>query len=340
MGLIPLDGTLLVTGGSGFMGSSFIRFLFEKSNFLGKIINFDLLTYAVHPKSLQGIQSSPRYRFIQGDISDLSFLEEVVSKERIDGIVHFAAETHVDRSIRGPAIFMDTNIRGTFSLLEVIRRYPFIHFHHISTDEVYGSLGEGDKFYEHSSYRPNSPYAASKASSDHLVRAYANTYNISTTLSHACNNYGPYQYPEKLIPLMIRNALKGKKLPIYGKGNQVREWLFVEEHARAIWQILQKGKRGEVYNIGGKEEISNLSLVKKILYLLSQETFFPEGKGEKLLEFVQDRPGHDFRYSLDTQKIEKEVGFFPKIFLEEGLLRTVRWNIKQFIRKEGQKIVS
>ncbi len=340
MGLVPLAGTLLVTGGSGFMGSSFIRFLFEKSDFQGRVINFDLLTYAVHPKSLEGIKFSPRYRFIQGNISDLSLLEEIFSTEQIHAVVHFAAETHVDRSIQSPAIFMDTNIRGTFSLLEMVRRYPSIHFHHISTDEVYGSLGEGNSFYEHSPYRPNSPYAASKASSDHLVRAYAMTYGISTTISHAANNYGPFQYPEKLIPLVIRNALKGKKLPLYGKGNQRRDWIFVEDHARAIWEILQKGQKSEVYNVGGGEEITNLSLVEKIIQILSQETFFPEEKGKRLIHFIKDRPGHDFRYFLDTQKIKTQIGFFPKISLEEGLCRTIRWNIKQLFRKGGQKIVS
>jgi len=339
MNLVSSNAKILVTGGSGFMGSSFIRYLLGSPDFTGKIINYDLLTYAVHPGSLKAIETSPKYKFIQGDVTSSSHLETLFSTEEIDAVVHFAAQTHVDRSIEGPSVFMETNIRGTFTLLELVRKYPHVHFHHISTDEVYGSLGESGAFYEHSSYRPNSPYAASKAASDHLVRAYANTYQISTTISHASNNYGPYQFPEKFIPLMIRNCIEGKKLPIYGSGRNIRDWLFVEDHARAIWMILQKGRKGEVYNIAGGRELSNLELLEKIFLLLSYELNIPKEQWEKQKEFVSDRKGHDFRYFLDPAKIQKEIGFFPKVSLETGLQKTVRWMIKQMQRKTYKTVL-
>lgn len=311
------------------MGSCFIRYLLEKKNFTGKIINVDLLTYASDPHSLKSIESSPKYRFIQGNITDLALLEKIFSEEALDGVIHFAAETHVDRSIQNPSVFMDTNIRGTFSLLEMIRQDPKVHFHHISTDEVYGSLGEEGAFYEYSPYRPSSPYAASKAASDHLVQAYARTYGLSTTISHASNNYGPYQYPEKLIPLFIQNCLKRKKLPVYGQGRNVRDWLFVEDHAKAIWMILEKGRKNEVYNIGGGKSLSNRELLQTLFFLLSEELGEPLKTWEDLVEYVTDRPGHDFRYYLDPTKIQREIGFSPRFSLEEGLKKTIRWHIKQ-----------
>lgn len=320
---------LLVTGGAGFIGSAFIRFLLKNPEFTGKIVNFDLLTYAGSVENLKGVDQSKRYKFFQGDILDSEFVNEILLQEEIDTIVHFAAETHVDRSITTPKRFIDTNITGTFSLLEAVRQNPGIHFHHISTDEVYGSLGESGLFNERSPYRPNSPYAASKAASDHLVRAYLNTYKISSTLSHCSNNYGPFQYPEKIIPLMILNALERKPLPIYGNGVNVREWLFVEDHARAVWEILLHGKNGETYDIGGTDEVSNLDLVQMLLPIIAEEINCPKEELISLIRFVSDRPGHDYRYAIDDAKIRNELGWEPKVTLQEGLRKTVRWYHKR-----------
>lgn len=313
---------LLVTGGAGFIGSAFIRTLLRKGDFIGSIINLDKLTYAADLSYLKGFENHPRYQFIQGDILHQSLVETLLLEKEIDAIVHFAAETHVDRSIGSASPFVQTNILGTLSLLEAVRRFPHVHFHHVSTDEVYGSLGESGRFYEHSPYRPNSPYAASKAGSDHLVRSFAQTYGLSTTLSHCGNNYGPCQHPEKFIPLMIKNCLKKEPLPVYGKGANVREWLYVEDHVEAIWRIVQFGKKGEVYNIGGEDEKSNLELLYLLIDLMKEE--LPRDY-ESLIQFVQDRPGHDFRYALDTTKIRKELGWAPKVSLKEGLRKTVRW---------------
>jgi dTDP-glucose 4,6-dehydratase len=314
--------SLLVTGGAGFIGSAFIRYLLRSSEFQGKILNYDLLTYAADLKFLDGFHHHPRYRFIQGDILNQGLIEKLLLEYEIDTIVHFAAETHVDRSIASAAPFIDTNVKGTLSLLEAVRKFPEVHFHHISTDEVYGSLGESGAFTERSPYRPNSPYSASKAASDHLVRAFAQTYGLSTTISHCSNNYGPCQNVEKFIPRMIHNALKKQPLPIYGRGANVRDWLYVDDHADAVWRILRLGRKGEVYNIGGKEELSNLELLGKLLAVVSKSR---PGNYDSLVRFVEDRPGHDFRYAIDTTKIEEELGWQPAVSLSEGLLRTVHW---------------
>lgn len=320
--------SLLVTGGAGFIGSSFIRYLLRSAEFTGRILNYDLLTYAASLSYLDGFQEHPRYRFIQGDILNQSLVEKLIAEYEIDTIVHFAAETHVDRSISSALPFIETNVKGTLSLLEALRKTPYVHFHHISTDEVYGSLGESGCFTEHSPYRPNSPYSASKAASDHLVRAFAHTYGLSTTISNCSNNYGPCQYPEKLIPLMIHNCLKKKALPIYGRGSNVRDWLYVDDHAEAIFRILQKGKKGQTYNIGGGTEVSNLEMVHLLIELIQAEK--PDDY-RSLIRFVQDRPGHDYRYAIDNSKIRNELGWNPATSLPEGLKRTVKWYAKNLI---------
>jgi dTDP-glucose 4,6-dehydratase len=311
---------ILVTGGAGFMGSAFIRYVLEKEGFSGHISNLDLLTYAGNLENLQQIEKDRRYSFFHGDIRDEALLKSIDEKRAVDVIVHFAAETHVDRSISSPKAFLETNILGTYSLLEFVKDRPNIHFHHISTDEVYGALGHEGVFTETSPYMPNSPYSASKASSDHFVRAYAVTYGLSTTISHSSNNYGPFQYPEKFIPLMIKNAFLKKPLPVYGNGENLREWLFVEDHARAVWTILNSGEKGEVYNIGGVE-MSNIHLLRSIIKHL--EEISGERGLESLITFVSDRPGHDFRYAIDNSKIEA-LGFEPKWSLEEGLIETIK----------------
>ena len=297
------------------MGSSFIRYVLSKKDFSGQISNLDLLTYAGNLENLEEIEQDSRYCFYHGDIRDRAFLETL---DPIDVIVHFAAETHVDRSITGPKVFLETNIWGTYQLLEFVKKHPTIHFHQISTDEVYGALGKEGVFTESSPYRPNSPYSASKASADHLVRSYAETYGISTTLSHASNNYGPGQYPEKFIPLMIQRAKEGKPLPVYGNGKNRREWLFVEDHSQAIWQILEGGKKGEVYNVGGKDERSNIDLLHLILDLMEDKEL------EKLITYVEDRPGHDFRYAMEGSKM-KALGWEPEWSMEKGLRATIKW---------------
>jgi dTDP-glucose 4,6-dehydratase len=314
--------SLLVTGGAGFIGSAFIRYLLRSDEFKGKILNYDLLTYAANLEFLKGFENHPRYRFVQGDILNQPLVEKLLLDHEIDTIVHFAAETHVDRSIASALPFIETNVKGTLSLLEAVRKFPQIHFHHISTDEVYGSLGEGGVFNENSAYRPNSPYSASKAASDHLVRAFGQTYGVSTTISHCSNNYGPCQNVEKFIPLMIHNCLKKKPLPVYGRGSNIRDWIYVDDHAEAVWRILQLGKKGEVYDVGGKTELSNLELLHLLIDLIHSQR---PGDYRSLIRFVQDRPGHDFRYALDPSKIENELGWQPKTTLNDGLLRTIRW---------------
>ncbi|HSX27006.1 MAG TPA: dTDP-glucose 4,6-dehydratase [Chlamydiales bacterium] len=321
--LRPLS-SLLVTGGAGFIGSAFIRYLLRKASFKGRILNLDLLTYAGNLHSLDGFHEHPRYRFVQGDILNQPLIEKLLIEWEIDAVVHFAAETHVDRSIAQALPFIETNVKGTLSLLEAVRKTPQVHFHHISTDEVYGSLGESGTFNEHSPYRPNSPYSASKAASDHLVRAFAHTYNLSTTLSHCSNNYGPCQYPEKFIPVMILNCLRGKPLPVYGHGANVRDWLYVEDHAEAVWTILQFGKKGQVYDIGGATELSNIELLHQLIELVGKKRKISPPK----IRFVADRPGHDYRYAIDTSKIRNELGWQPRTTLKEGLRRTLRWYLK------------
>ena len=314
--------SLLVTGGAGFIGSAFIRYLLRLPAFTGRILNYDLLTYAGNLSFLKGFETHPRYQFIQGDILNQPLVEKFLLEQEVDAIVHFAAETHVDRSIVTAAPFIETNVKGTLALLEAVRKFPHVHFHHISTDEVYGSLGESGTFNENSPYRPNSPYSASKAASDHLVRSFAQTYGLSTTLSHCSNNYGPCQNKEKFIPLMIHNCLKKKPLPIYGRGANIRDWLYVDDHVEAVWHILQRGKKGQTYDIGGKTELSNLELLHLLIEILQSEK---PGEYRSLIHFVPDRPGHDFRYAIDTSKIEKELHWKPKVALREGLVRTLKW---------------
>ncbi len=317
--------SVFVTGGAGFIGSAFIRYLLQHSDFIGRVVNLDRLTYAANLELLQDVESHPRYRFVQGDINDQTLVESLIEEEKIDTIAHFAAETHVDRSIASARPFIEANVLGTLTLLEAVRKFPEIHFHHVSTDEVYGMLGESGAFNESSPYRPNSPYAASKAASDHLVRAFAHTYKLSTTISHCSNNYGPGQFPEKIIPLMIHRAFAGQPLPIYGRGANIRDWLYVDDHARAIFLILRKGKSNQTYDIGGNCELSNLELVNILLETLAQETGKNLNDLLSLISFVTDRPGHDFRYAIDSSKIQHELGWQPHMQIRSGLIETVRW---------------
>jgi dTDP-glucose 4,6-dehydratase len=309
---------LLVTGGCGFIGSNFVRFFLENYP-EASIINVDKLTYAGNLQNLSDLSQSPRYHFIRGDIAEASRMEEVIRKG-VDAIVNFAAESHVDRSIEDPSAFMKTNIFGTFVLLEAVRKaFPGqkIRFLHISTDEVYGSLGETGVFTEETSLAPNSPYSASKTAADMMVRAYYHTYGLPVVITRCSNNYGPYQFPEKLIPLMVSNAMEDKELPIYGDGMYIRDWIYVEDHCRALDRVLQQGRDGEVYNIGGGSERTNLYVAKSILDRL--------GKPHSLIRFVADRPGHDRRYAIDFSKIERELGWRPTVSFEEGIDRTIEW---------------
>lgn len=325
---------ILVTGGAGFIGSAFIHHLLDKSTpFTGRCVNLDLLTYAGNPENLKEVELDSRYTFVKGDIGDQAVVETLCADNEIDAIIHFAAESHVDRSISGPKTFLETNIMGTYHLLEVVRRNPHIHFHHVSTDEVYGCLGATGAFTEETSYKPNSPYSASKAASDHLVRAYATTYGISTCLSNCSNNYGPRQYPEKLIPLMIMNCLNRLPLPVYGKGENVRDWLYVEDHAKALHLLLEHGKKGETYNIGGEEEWRNIDLVHAIIAAVAELTGSEVDELSSLIAFVKDRPGHDFRYAIDCSKIKSEIGWSPSHNFEEGLRATVQWYLDNSLSK-------
>ncbi len=314
---------ILVTGGAGFIGSSFVRFLLRNPSFQGKITNLDMLNYAANLDRLEDCLSDPRHLFMQGNICDRTLLEKILASG-VDAIVHFAAETHVDRSIVSSEPFLQSNVLGTASLMDALRQFPSVHFHHVSTDEVYGSLGKTGFFNEESMYHPNSPYSASKAASDHIVRAFAHTYQLSYTISHCSNNYGPYQFPEKFIPLMIQNCLLGKELPIYGSGSNVRDWLFVDDHAEAIWKILQLGKKGETYDIGGDTELSNVELLSLLIEALAEETHKDPSEYRKLIRFVSDRPGHDFRYAIDSSKIKRELGWRAQVSLKEGLRKTIR----------------
>jgi dTDP-glucose 4,6-dehydratase len=316
---------LLVTGGAGFIGSAFIRRLFRDPSFGGKVINLDLLTYAGNPENLRGSVDEERYTLVRGDIADQKLVEQLCQEHGVDAIVNFAAESHVDRSIVGPGVFVQTNIVGTFSLLEAVRKHPTIHFHHVSTDEVYGSLGATGLFTEQTAYDPSSPYSASKAASDHLVRAYQRTYGISTTVSNCSNNYGPYHFPEKLIPLMILNLFEGKELPVYGDGLNVRDWLFVDDHAEALWAILTRGRTGHTYNVGGNNEWTNLAIVKRLIELVAELKGKPRAELEAQIRFVKDRPGHDRRYAIDSSKLQQELGWSPRHDLDTGLAETVRW---------------
>ncbi len=325
---------LLVTGGCGFIGSNFIRYIFSREDFRGRIINVDALTYAGNQENLIGVDKSypGRYFFERADICDPSAIQDIFERYDIDTVCHFAAESHVDRSIKRPVSFIQTNIIGTFNLLEAARmRFTsgrkFYLFHHISTDEVYGSLGPQGYFTENTPYRPNSPYAASKASSDHLVRAYHETYGLPTTISNCSNNYGPYQFPEKLIPLVILNSLEGKPVPVYGDGKNVRDWLYVTDHCEAIAEIIEHGRRGETYNIGGHAEMENISIVEMICDLVD-ELAPSETSRRRLITFVPDRPGHDRRYAIDFSKINTELGWSPKESFTSGLRKTVSWYLE------------
>lgn len=321
---------MLVTGGCGFIGANFIRYLLDESDYSGRIINVDKLTYAGNPDNLTDIQSkfSDRYIFEKKDICDQKGLKEVFGKYQIDVICHFAAESHVDRSIAEPGAFIQTNIIGTFNLLELARsnQNRLLLFHHISTDEVFGSLGKDGFFVEDTPYMPSSPYSASKAASDHLVRAYNKTYDLPITISNCSNNYGPYQFPEKMMPLMIFNALEGKPLPVYGDGQNVRDWLFVKDHCKAVWTIMKRGAKGETYNIGGNCEMKNVDLVKIICDLLDKVTDkIPNKPRRKLITFVKDRPGHDRRYAIDFSKLKQGLGWVPEESFESGIKKTIQW---------------
>jgi len=326
--------TYLVTGGSGFIGSNFI--LRQRRLGRARIVNLDLLTYAGNPMNLKPLQSDKEYVFVHGNIGDRKLVRDMLEEYRPHAILNFAAESHVERSMDGPEDFIQTNILGTFHLLEETRRYwgglssdekRDFRFLHVSTDEVYGSLGQEDPaFKEDTPYAPNSPYSASKAASDHLVRAYHHTYGLPVLTTNCSNNYGPRQFPEKLIPLVILNATKGKKLPIYGDGLNIRDWLYVEDHCEALEVVLGKGRVGQTYNIGGKCEKTNLDLVRTVCRLLDE--MLPESlykPHESLITFVKDRPGHDRRYAIDCSKIERELGWYPKESLETGLRKTIEW---------------
>lgn len=309
---------VLVTGGCGFIGSNFIHYILER-HLDWDVVNLDVLTYAGNLVNVSSWEGNPRYTFIHGDICDREKVRETMTG--VDVVVHFAAESHVDRSIVDPSAFVRTNVLGTQVLLDEARRVGVQRFHHVSTDEVFGALKLGDKsFDEHTPYAPHSPYSASKAGSDHLVRAYYDTFGLPITISNCSNNYGPYHYPEKLIPLAITNVLRGKKVPVYGKGEQIRDWLYVMDHCRAIDMILEKGTIGETYCVGGDNQPTNLEIIRIVLDRL--------GKGEHEIEFVQDRPGHDFRYDIDYTKIKNELGWTPSVTLSEGLDQTVDWYLE------------
>ncbi|MFQ5442383.1 MAG: dTDP-glucose 4,6-dehydratase [Thermodesulfobacteriota bacterium] len=347
---------VFITGGAGFIGANFVRHMRE-SYPEDRVVVLDKLTYAGNLENLSGLEKDNNFSFVRGGIEDASLVNGIFEKERIDTVVNFAAESHVDRSISGPKIFLETNILGTFTLLEAARAHwleegnkdclPGKRFLHVSTDEVYGSLGETGYFTETTAYQPNSPYAASKASSDHLVRAYHHTYGLPVITTNCSNNYGPFQFPEKLIPLMIINALKGEKLPVYGDGLNVRDWLYVKDHCRAIDMVMEKGKVGEVYNIGGRTEKKNIDIVNLVCAAVDELTagdkelaaLYPfEGTRARLITFVTDRPGHDRRYAIDSTKIETELGWRQETSFEEGIKETIRWYVQN--RPWWEKIIS
>lgn len=322
---------LLVTGGAGFIGSAVVRLAVSRGH---EVINLDALTYAACVESLAEAADNPHYSFVHADIRDREALQRIFAERRPEAVMHLAAESHVDRSIDGPADFIETNIVGTFNLLEAARAYVGLgsapggfRFHHISTDEVYGSLGPEGLFSENTAYDPRSPYSASKASSDHLVRAWHHTFGLPVVVSNCSNNYGPYQFPEKLVPVVILNALHGRPIPVYGKGENVRDWLYVEDHADALLLVLEKGAIGRSYNIGGNAELQNIELVRRICTLMDE--LRPQGAPhERLIRFVEDRPGHDERYAIDASRIREELGWEPSRGLDEGLRSTVRWYLE------------
>lgn len=321
---------ILITGGAGFIGSHLVR-LFVNTNPDYHIYNLDKLTYAGNLENLKDLEEAANYSFIQGDICDQELLEKIFHEQEIDAVIHLAAESHVDRSIDGPEAFIQTNIMGTFRLLEAARKAwvgrQDVLFHHVSTDEVFGSLGTEGFFTEATAYDPKSPYSASKAASDHLVRSYGNTYGLPTVITNCSNNYGPNHFPEKLIPLAILRIINKEVIPIYGKGDNIRDWLFVTDHARAIHTVFHKGKVGETYVIGGNNEMSNLELIQSLCDICDKKLGRTESS-RKLIQFVQDRPGHDHRYAIDSSKIQNELGWTPIYSLEEGLEKTVDWYLK------------
>lgn len=338
---------ILVTGGAGFIGSAVVRHIIQHTN--DHVLNLDKLTYAGNTESLAPISANPRYRFEQADICDRTELDRILADFRPQAVMHLAAESHVDRSIEGPAAFIETNIVGTYTLLQAVRAYwqalegadkQSFRFHHISTDEVYGDLeGPEDLFTETTPYAPSSPYSASKASSDHLVRAWRRTYGLPCMVTNCSNNYGPYHFPEKLIPHIILKAIHGEPLPVYGDGRQIRDWLFVEDHARALYKVLREGDVGETYNIGGHNEKQNIDVVKAICALLDElHPQSPVTPHEKLITFVKDRPGHDLRYAIDASKIERELGWVPEESFESGLRKTVVWYLEN--RQWWQRVLS
>lgn len=324
---------VLITGGAGFIGCNFVRYLLATDKQVN-IINLDLLTYAGSPDHLRNLPDPHRHTFVQGDICDRTLIDRLLRENHIDTIVHFAAESHVDRSISGPAAFVQTNLTGTFTLLEACRQYwindpdsPLegVRFHHISTDEVYGSLGPGDPaFTETTCYAPNSPYSASKAGSDHLVRAYLHTYGLPVTTTNCSNNYGPHQHTEKFIPTIIRSCLEQRPIPVYGDGRNIRDWLYVEDHCRGVDTVLRRGRLGEVYNIGGHNEWANIDIVRTICTIMDEKR--PgHAPHEQLISFVTDRPGHDRRYAIDARKMQEELGWSPAESFESGIRKTVNW---------------
>jgi dTDP-glucose 4,6-dehydratase len=320
---------ILVTGGAGFIGSHLIHLLINKYP-QEQIVNLDALTYAGNPENLKAIEKAPNYTFVKGDITDFVFLEQLFAEHQFTGVIHLAAESHVDRSIANPMAFIMTNVVGTVNLLNAAKNswqgdYSGKRFYHVSTDEVYGSLGAEGLFTEETAYDPRSPYSASKASSDHFVRAWHHTYGLPVVISNCSNNYGPYQFPEKLLPLMINNIRHEKPLPVYGDGSNIRDWLWVGDHATAIDLVFRKGRDGETYNIGGNNECSNLDLVHQLCDVVDELLGRTPGSSRKLITFVKDRPGHDQRYAIDASKIEAELGWEPTIGVEEGLKRTAKW---------------
>lgn len=327
---------LIVTGGAGFIGSAVIRYLIHETDTI--VMNIDNLTYAGNLDSLTTVSENTRYHFVKADICNASAMQQVLREFQPDAIMHLAAESHVDRSIDGPTAFINTNILGTYTLLETARSYwqslepqrkEQFRFHHISTDEVYGSLGKRGLFTEHSPYQPSSPYSASKAASDHLVHAWHHTYHLPTVMTNCSNNYGPYQFPEKLIPLMIINAIEGQALPVYGQGQNIRDWLYVEDHVRALEIVLKHGNIGETYNIGGHNEKQNLEVVHTLCTLLDELLpHSPHCPHHQLITFVQDRPGHDLRYAIDARHIQQTLGWKPKETFETGLRKTVLWYLE------------
>ena len=322
---------ILITGGAGFIGSHSVRLMVNKYP-EDKVVNMDLLTYAGNLENLRDVENSPNYTFVKGDIMSQEQVEAVFTDHDITHVIHFAAESHVDRSITDPLAFLKTNILGTVNLMQVAKQKWGADeehcFYHVSTDEVYGSLGDTGLFTETTAYDPQSPYSASKASSDHFVRAYSNTYNFPVKISNCSNNYGPNQFPEKLLPLMIHNILNRKPLPVYGDGTNIRDWLYVVDHVEAIDIIFSKGRIGETYNIGGDNEIQNIELVKTLCKLMDEELGREEGESEKLITFVKDRPGHDKRYAIDASKIKDELGWTPRYTVDKGLKSTIQWYLQ------------